>query len=87
MASTLEREVGIYALTDPRDGLVRYAGGPIKPTAKKNKLTDEEVAEIRRQAEQGVKGIVLARQFGVDPSHISKILNNFVRRQARTNLP
>lgn len=37
------------------------------------KLTDEEVRQIRRRLHAGESGVVLARQYGVTPTQISRI--------------
>lgn len=45
-----------------------------------SKLSNEDVATIRVLFEQGVWQADLARQFNVNSSHISNIVNNLVRR-------
>lgn len=40
------------------------------------KLNDDAVREIRKELSIGVKGIVLAERYGVDPKQISRIKNN-----------
>lgn len=42
-------------------------------TTKKN-FTDEEINQIRELSKQGVKGIILAKQFNCDPSNMYKII-------------
>lgn len=56
-----------------------FATGLQNPTTRNrigycSKLTTEDVKDIRIQASGGMKNKDLARQFGVDPSHISHIL-------------
>lgn len=43
------------------------------------KLTDTQVAEIRARAANGERQRLLARAFGVGPSHISRILSGWRR--------
>ena len=56
----------------------RY-GSPSGEKHYKSKLTDEQVADIRARQKAGVKGTDLAREFGLTPSGISRIVLNKTR--------
>lgn len=55
----------------------RHLYGEKHPHAK---LSNEDVAKMRQLAKDGVWQSDLARQFNVDDSHVSNIVNNLVRR-------
>ena len=48
------------------------------------KLTDEKAREIKRRAEAGEIGAALAREFGIDPGTVSRIVSGKRWRQATT---
>lgn len=52
-----------------------HVGGPIQVTKPKQRLTVEQVREIRSLVLAGVPQGVVARQFGIHPSHVSKIVS------------
>jgi hypothetical protein len=51
-----------------------HVGGPIQPVKAKQRLSAEDVKEIRQQAAAGVSQASLAVRFGVDRSHVNKIV-------------
>lgn len=61
----------------------RGAGGPIREARPVAILTDDDVAEIRRLAADGVSQAALAQRYGVHPSHISKTLAGQRRRLSK----
>lgn len=56
------------------------AGGPIRPATRKQRLSVADVAEVRRRVAGGETGKSVALAFGVDPSHVSKIVTGSARR-------
>jgi DNA-binding transcriptional regulator YdaS (Cro superfamily) len=51
------------------------AGGPIREARPRSVLTNDDVAEIRRLAADGVRQVDLARRYGVHPSHVSDLVS------------
>lgn len=82
----LARTYGITpaSVTQMVTGQTRIAaGGPIREAKRKVVLSENDVAEIRRLAADGVAHVGLARRFGVHPSHISKTVAGQRRRLAK----
>lgn len=48
---------------------------PVKEMHHRVKLTDEDIRYIRFMHQAGIRGVDIARQFGVSRSHISRIVN------------
>jgi len=59
-----------------------HVGGPTRKAAKRQRLSPGDVAEIRRLVGTGLSQREVARQFGVDASHVSRILRD-ERRKAQ----
>lgn len=74
--SELARKYGISRSTvcDIQTGRSwKHVGGNLREFANQQKLTDEDVVDIRRSA---LSDKVLAEKYGVDLSHINRIKNN-----------
>lgn len=67
-----------------RQGPPVRLNGSTNPNAK---LTDREIAEIRRRWCTGQTQTHLALAYGVAQSHISRIVNRRQRRQPNTSIP
>lgn len=50
------------------------AGGPIRESGPRHKLSKEDIIEIRRLVAEGKTQTSIAKKFGVDPSHISRLI-------------
>jgi hypothetical protein len=61
----------------------RASGGPIREARPRSKLTAEDLAEIHRLAEEGVKQSELARRHGVRPYRISKVISDRKRSMSK----
>jgi hypothetical protein len=52
-----------------------HVGGPLQRRKSRTRLTEEDIAEMRRLVQGGVRQSEVARRFGVDPSHVSKTVS------------
>jgi len=57
----------------------KHVGGPIAESKPRSFLTDQDKAEMRSRFDNGEKQSVLAKAFGTDPSHVSRIVRNEIR--------
>jgi hypothetical protein len=61
-----------------------HVGGPVQVAAKRQRLSDDDIVEMRRLVSEGVRQREVARIFGVDPSHVSKTLSGQRRAGSST---
>jgi predicted XRE-type DNA-binding protein len=65
-------------------GKVRQdAGGTLQAGKTKQKLSKEQLAEIRLLASQGIKNKTIAKMFNIDASHVSRIAADKIQRQKK----
>lgn len=53
-----------------------HVGGPIRQVRPKQKLSIEEVAEIRQMVSQGIPQVRAAEKFGVSPPYVSQLVSD-----------
>lgn len=61
----------------------KTADGPIQVSGKRQKLTDDDVRDIRSRYANGEKQAAIVRSYGVSQSCISLIVNNHTRRNVK----
>ena len=52
-----------------------HVGGPTRKVAKRQRLADGDVAEIRRLVATGLSQSEVARRFEIDPSYVSQLIH------------
>lgn len=57
-----------------------HIGGPIVDGKPKQRLSDDDVRDIRKRSMDGETNAAIAAVYGVDPSHVSKIITKRVRK-------
>lgn len=55
---------------------------PLGEAHPRARLSDAQIAEIRRRCKAGERQRAVAAEFGIDPSHVSKIMSNDRRKAA-----
>lgn len=58
----------------------KHVGGPIRVARVKQRLSQEDVDEIRRLVAGGCSQGIVAESFGIDRSHVSKIVHGRARK-------
>ncbi len=70
----------IHQLVTGNDRL--EAGGPIRSSKPRSRLTDEQVRLIRFQYSQGCKRLDIAAEFGVTPCYVYELISGRKRRSS-----